>query len=245
VIRTRRRLQRSIAAAVVSALLLLATPLQALAETATPEAPVSPSSDAQNDVYFAILGVTITIFVLVGGFLLYSAIRFRARPGDERVTPPQIHGSTQLEIGWTIVPVLILLCLAGYTLAKIPDTQDVPSDAITIEVSAFQFGWTYKGTEGVTLPKNMPVNELIVPVDTPVELLLTSKDVIHDWWVPQLAPKVDVMPGQQTHTWFKAKETGIYTGRCAEFCGSGHPTMLIKVKVVSKEEWSQMGGQGA
>jgi cytochrome c oxidase subunit 2 len=245
VIRTRRRLQRPLAASFVFALVLLATPLQALADTATPESPVSPSSKAENDVYFAILGVTITIFVLVGGFLLYSAIRFRARPGDDGAVPPQIHGSTQLEIGWTIVPVLILLCLAGYTLAKIPDTQDAPANALKIKVSAFQFGWAYTGTGGVTLPKNMPANTLVVPVGTPIELLLTSKDVIHDWWVPQLAPKVDVMPGQQTHTWFNAQETGIYVGRCAEFCGVGHPTMLIKVKVVSKEQWSQMGGRAA
>ena len=139
-IRTRRRLQRSLAASTVFALVLLATPLHALADTATPESPVSPSSNAENDVYFAILGVTITIFVLVGGFLLYSAIRFRARPGDEQVVPPQIHGSTQLEIGWTIVPILILLCLAGYTLAKIPDTQDAPGNALKIKVNAATSG---------------------------------------------------------------------------------------------------------
>ena len=146
-----------LAATLFATLVSLAAPLSALADTATPEQPQSPNAGAMNDVYFAILGVTITVFVLVGGSLLYSAIRFRARPGDP-IDPPQIHGSTRLEIGWTIVPVLILVGLAGYTLAKMPDVQDAPSGARQVKVVGFQFGWEFTGVGGFKLPKNAPVN---------------------------------------------------------------------------------------
>jgi cytochrome c oxidase subunit 2 len=241
---TRSRLERMLAATLFATLVSLAAPLSALADTATPEQPQSPNAGAMNDVYFAILGVTITVFVLVGGSLLYSAIRFRARPGDP-IDPPQIHGSTRLEIGWTIVPVLILVGLAGYTLAKMPDVQDAPSGARQVKVVGFQFGWEFTGVGGFKLPKNAPVNTLVIPVDTPVKLLLTSRDVIHDWWVPELGQKADLWPGTTTDTWINADKTGTYDGQCSEFCGAGHPDMVIVVKVVTKQQVAEMGGQGA
>ena len=144
-----------LAATLFATLVSLAAPLSALADTATPEQPQSPNAGAMNDVYFAILGVTITVFVLVGGSLLYSAIRFRARPGDP-IDPPQIHGSTRLEIGWTIVPVLILVGLAGYTLAKMPDVQDAPSGARQVKVVGFQFGWEFTGVGASSCPRTRP-----------------------------------------------------------------------------------------
>jgi cytochrome c oxidase subunit 2 len=235
---------RTLARTLVASLLLaLALPAAALADTATPERPASPNTHAINDVYFAILGVTVTIFVLVGGWLLYSAIRFRARP-DDPIAPPQIHGSNRLEIGWTIVPVLILIAISGYTIAKLPDVQDAPSDSKIVKVVGFQFGWQFKGADGFTLPKNAPANTLVIPVDTPVKLEMTSRDVIHDFWVPSLGEKRDLWPGATTTTWIKADRVGVYEGQCAEFCGTGHATMLIKVRVVSKSRFTEMGGEG-
>jgi cytochrome c oxidase subunit 2 len=230
---------RPLAALPTALAMALVFPLQALADTATPEAPASPETDVMADVYFAILGVTITIFVLVGGWLLYSAIRFRERPGDPDVDPPQIHGSTRLELGWTIVPLVILIGLAGYTISNMGDVSDQPEADITVDVTAFQFGWEFEYSDG-TKPSE-EANTLVVPVGKTVVLELTSRDVIHDWWVPELAQKVDVMPGRTTETWFTADHTGSFQGQCAEFCGSGHSIMLITVKVVSDEEYAKLG----
>jgi cytochrome c oxidase subunit 2 len=232
------RVSRILAVVSLLALAALLAAQPALADTATFNEPVSPSAEAMDEVYRAILGVTVTIFVLVGGWLVYSAIRFRERPGQENLPePPQLHGSTRLEIGWTIVPVLILVGLSAFTFVKLPDVYDEPRDAMQIEVVAQQYGWTYTYPDGKH-PATEDSNTLVVPEDTDIKLLLTSQDVIHDWWVNELAPKVDVMPGQTTTTWFNARRTGTFKGQCAEFCGPGHSTMVILVRVLSKEEFA-------
>ena len=236
-IRTRRRLLGMLTAILAATLTSLLLAASALADTATPEEPVSPNATAIDDIYLVILGATITIFVLVGGFLLYSAIRFRERPGDP--DPPQTHGSTKLELGWTIVPILIVLGIAGYTLYKLPNVDDTPNDAMKVHVLAQQFAWSFEYPDGVK-PKSTAANTLFVPAGKAVELEINSKDVIHDWWVPELGQKVDAIPGKTTTTWFKPAEPGTYEGQCAEFCGPGHATMTITVKVLSEEKYNQM-----
>ena len=236
-IRTRRRLLGMLTAILAATLTSLLLAASALADTATPEEPVSPNASAIDDIYLVILGATVTIFVLVGGFLLYSAIRFRERPGDP--DPPQTHGSTKLELGWTIVPILIVLGIAGYTLYKLPNVDDTPNDAMKVHVLAQQFAWSFEYPDGVK-PKSTAANTLFVPAGKAVELEINSKDVIHDWWVPELGQKVDAIPGKTTTTWFKPAEPGTYEGQCAEFCGPGHATMTITVKVLSEEKYNQM-----
>jgi cytochrome c oxidase subunit 2 len=232
----------------VAAVTALAAPLvlapAALADTATPENPAGPASHAIDNIYRAVIGTTMVIFILVGGWLVYSAIRFRARPGRQ-IDPPQVHGSSRLEWGWTIVPVLILIGLAGYTFHKLPDVKDAPSDSMIVNVTAqqFQFSYRYGANAGPAAGKapSDPAT-LVVPEDTPVKLEVRARDVVHDWWVPALGPKIDAIPGQTTTTWFEANETGTYHGQCAEFCGAGHSTMLIAVKVVSAAEWQSYAG---
>ena len=236
-IRTRRRLLGMLTAILAATLTSLLLAASALADTATPEEPVSPNATAIDDIYLVILGATITIFVLVGGFLLYSSIRFRERPGDP--DPPQTHGSTRLELGWTIVPILIVLGIAGYTLYKLPSVDDTPDDAMKVHVLAQQFTWSFEYPDGMK-PKSTAANTLFVPEGKAVELEINSKDVIHDWWVPELGQKVDAIPGKTTTTWFKPAEPGTYEGQCAEFCGPGHATMTITVKVLSEEKYNQM-----
>jgi len=157
VIRTRRRLLGMLTAILAATLTSLLLAASALADTATPEEPVSPNASAIDDIYLVILGATVTIFVLVGGFLLYSAIRFRERPGDP--DPPQTHGSTKLELGWTIVPILIVLGIAGYTLYKLPNVDDTPNDAMKVHVLAQQFAWSFEYPDGVK-PKSTAANTL-------------------------------------------------------------------------------------
>jgi cytochrome c oxidase subunit 2 len=235
---------RTLVAAVTTVVAALTLAPAALADTATPESPAGPASHAIDNIYRAVIGTTMVIFILVGGWLVYSAIRFRARPGRQ-IEPPQVHGSSRLEWGWTIVPVLILVGLAGYTFHKLPDVKDAPSNAMVVKVVAqqFQFSYTYGANAGTAAGKApSDAATLVVPENTPVKLEVHAKDVAHDWWVPALGPKVDAIPGQTTTTWFRADRTGTYEGQCAEFCGVGHATMLIKVKVVTADEWQSYAG---
>jgi len=217
---------------------LLAAP--AMADTATFNSPAGPASSTIDHIYRAVLGVTVTIFALVGGFLLYSALRFRAPKGDAGVEPPQVHGSTRLELAWTIVPVLVLIALSAYTLDHVNTVADAPKNAMVVNVEAQQlaFSYTYGANSGVVGKSPSNASTLVVPVHTPVKLDVRSKDVNHDWWVESLGPKIDAIPGQTNSTWFRADRTGTYHGQCAEFCGIGHATMVITVKVVSSSDWS-------
>jgi len=125
---------RPLALAAFTAVVMLALQAApALADTATFEQPAGPAASAIDHVYRAVLGVTVTIFVLVGGWLLYSALRFRVRRGEPNIEPPQVRGSTRLEIGWTLAPVLVLAALAGYTIDNIPAVKDAPSDAMVVK----------------------------------------------------------------------------------------------------------------
>jgi cytochrome c oxidase subunit II len=234
------RLRQLVLAALTAVTVLVLSAGPAAADTATFQHPAGPTSNAMDGIYRAVLGVTVTIFVLVGGWLLYSALRFRARPGDPDVEPPQVHGSTRLELGWTIAPVLVLVALSAYTFAHLHTVKDPPAGAMVVDVLAqqFSFSYTYGANSGVGGKAPSDPATLVVPVDTAVKLEVRSKDVDHDWWVPSLGPKIDAIPGQTNTTWFKATETGTFDGQCAEFCGLGHDTMLIKVKVVSKADWS-------
>jgi len=137
------------------------------------------------------------------------------------------------------VPILIVLGIAGYTLYKLPNVDDTPNDAMKVHVLAQQFAWSFEYPDGVK-PKSTAANTLFVPAGKAVELEINSKDVIHDWWVPELGQKVDAIPGKTTTTWFKPAEPGTYEGQCAEFCGPGHATMTITVKVLSEEKYNQM-----
>jgi cytochrome c oxidase subunit 2 len=235
VTRPHRRRRWFLAVALLGALLALVIAEPAMAGTATFNTPVSPNARAIDSTYRAVLGVTVTIFVLVGGWLVYSAIRFREVRGREYPDPPQVRGSTQLEIGWTIVPILILLGLSAFTFYKLPTVQDVPRGAMQVAVTAQQYGWTFTYPNG---KHPAGPNTLVVPVNTPVHLNMTSKDVIHDFWVEQLGQKQDVFPNRTTHTWFDADKVGTYTGQCAEFCGAGHATMTIIVRVLSKQDYA-------
>jgi cytochrome c oxidase subunit II len=232
---------RPLALAAFTAVTVLAlTAAPALADTATLNQPAGPASSAVDHIYRAVLGVTVTIFALVGGFLLYSALRFRVRKGEPEIEPPQVHGSTRLELAWTIVPVLVLVALSAYTLDHVDTVAHAPKGSMVVNVSAqqFSFSYIYGANSGVSGKAPSNAATLVVPVDTPVSLQVRSKDVDHDWWVESLGPKIDAIPGQTNSTWFKADHTGTYHGQCAEFCGIGHATMTITVKVVSKTDWA-------
>jgi cytochrome c oxidase subunit 2 len=174
------------------------------------------------------------VFVVVAGALAYVTWKFRARPGQEG-EPPQVHGNDRLEVIWTLIPLLIILVLFGLTAkALIQVNRPIPG-AMKVEVTGYQFWWDFH-YPALGLRNS---NELILPAGVPVELEITSKDVIHSFWVPGLAGKRDAIPGQKTLLHFTPKEPGNYYGFCAELCGPSHARMLFRVLVVPKEEFDR------
>lgn len=178
------------------------------------------------DVGFLIATV---VFILVEGALVYALYRFRNRPGNE--SPRQIHGSTPLEIGWTILPALLLAALAIPTVATIFELAETPKNALQVVVTGHQWWWEYEYPDlEVTT-----ANEMHIPAGTQVNVKLESHDVIHSFWAPQLAGKVDVMPGRTNRLTMKADEPGLYLGQCAEFCGLSHANMRLRVVAQTPE----------
>lgn len=211
--------------------LALTLPQQALAQPPSPLDPQSESAGEVANLFWLILWIAIAVFVLVEGLLVFAVIRYRRREDDEE--PEQVHGNATLEIMWTVVPSLVMAVLFTLTLRTLQAQRNVPEDAIQIQVVGQQWFWTFKYENGVTAS-----NELYIPVGQPVEFVVTSNDVIHSFWVPQLGGKIDAIPGARTTTWFEAQEPGDYVGQCAEFCGLEHYAMLFTVRAVAEDEFA-------
>jgi len=204
---------------------------------------LAPASTPAHEIYALsqfVLLITGAIFVVVGGLLLFVIIRFRARNTDADHEPAQIYGSAQVELAWTVIPVLIVVVLFLTTARIIFAIQDAPEpkSALNVTVIAHQFWWEfrYPGLNIVT------ANELHIPVSTrstpePTYLRLLSADVDHSFWVPQLGGKTDLIPNHPNNMWIDPEETGLYLGQCAQFCGVEHAKMLIRVYVDTPQQF--------
>jgi cytochrome c oxidase subunit 2 len=204
-------------------------------------APVSTPAFAIREVSFLVLAIAMFIFIVVAGLTVYAIIRFRRRPGDDGREPPQVYGSTQIELAWTVVPFLIVIVLFLTTTRYIfaIEGRSPTADALEVTIVGNQWWWEirYPGLGIVT------ANELHVPVSDPADprptfITLQSADVIHSFWIPQLAGKTDVIPGKTNRTWIDPRTPGTYVGQCAEFCGVQHAGMLLTVTVHPKEEFA-------
>jgi cytochrome c oxidase subunit II len=197
----------------------------------------------------AIFWATALAFVIVQGLLIYCIIRFRHRPGRKAVP---IHGNLRLEILWTVVPaagVFFLAFISTSVWLDIKQPDRFPQDALELAVHAQQFEWlvTYPGPDGQLGTDDDFVlrNQLHIPVDAPVRVILTADDVIHSFFLPHFRVKQDAVPGMEIPIWFQATATGEYALACAELCGLGHYRMRGSVTVHSPEEfeaWHQQGG---
>jgi cytochrome c oxidase subunit II len=204
--------------------------------------PASTPADSIYSLSRLVLAITGVIFAIVFSLLAYSVAKFRRRGGDDGREPPQVYGSNQVELAWTVIPVLIVLVLFLATARVIHSIQDAPKPPGTIEVVAIghQFWWEYRYPAlGV-----VTANELHVPVSdpsrpTPTFLTLLSADTDHSFWVPQLAGKTDLIPNHPNHTWIDPHETGIYVGQCAQYCGTQHAKMLLRVYVDSPQQFDE------
>jgi cytochrome c oxidase subunit II len=198
-----------------------------------------------------VLEVTGAIFVVVFSLLVYSVVKFRRKRQDDGREPAQVYGSSQVELAWTVIPVLIVLVLFLATVRVIGSIQNAPQPpgAIAVTVIGHQFWWEYRypGLKVVT------ANELHVPVSdpahpTPTFLTLLSADTDHSYWVPRLAGKTDLIPNHPNGLWIDPHETGLYLGQCAQYCGTQHAKMLLRVYVQTREEfdrWIQEQAQPA
>src|SRR5713101_3552840 len=194
-----------------------------------PQSTLRPRSDygrAIDHLFTDIFWWAVIVFLIVETLLLIALIRFRHREG--RPAPKPLHGHTALEIGWTLAPAVILVLVAVPTVRTIFATAgDAPPDALKVEVIGHQWWWEYKYPNmGV-----VTANEMHVPVGKPVQLSITSADVIHSFWAPALGGKRDAIPGHVTRIAFRADSVGEYSGQCAEFCGQSHANMGLRVVV--------------
>ena len=213
------------------------------------------------DLHMLVLWISTIVGIGVFGVIIYSLINHRKSKG---VTPATFHESATVEFVWTVIPFIILVVIAvpaTKTLLKIEDTSNPD---LTIKVTGWQWKWEYEYLDnGVHFFSNLDKasndarqlgattdprgvanylldvdNPIVVPVNKKVRILTTANDVIHAWWVPDLAIKRDAIPGFINESWFKAEKTGVYRGQCAELCGKDHGFMPIVVKVVSDSDYA-------
>jgi cytochrome c oxidase subunit 2 len=211
-----------------------------------PETPQSPNAERINEVYKWIALFAGLILIVVEGALILFIVKYRRRGRARTVEGPQIHAHARLELIWTLVPVLILTAIASFIFYKLPGIEDVPAakaegGPLRVQVDAHQFYWQFTYPNGA-----VSIDELHVPVHRTVRVDIVSHDVDHSWWIPQLGGKFDAIPGQRTHTWFKAERTGSFRGRCGEFCGVFHADMRAVVIAEPKQQYdSWVGGTAA
>ena len=194
--------------------------------------PLATPARTEYQIALLVMGITGGIFLVVGGLITYAIFRFRHKEGADPDEPPQIYGSNQIEIAWTIIPALIVFTLTGVTARVVAAVQDQsePSGAIHATVVGHQWWWEFHYPDYGFVT----ANELHVPVTTgpgehPTFLKLESRDVIHSFWIPQLAGKTDVIPNRDNIMWLDPRQPGIYLGNCAEYCGTQHANMLLRV----------------
>jgi cytochrome c oxidase subunit 2 len=196
----------------------------------------SPNTGAIRDTYWLILAITGAIFILVEGTLLLFVVKYRRGRRPRTADGAQILGHTRLEVGWTVVPVLIVAVVVGYVFASLPDITHVPkasaADTINVKIEGHQFYWLFRYPGG-----QVSVDTMVVPVDTVVNETVVGIDVIHGWWIPALSPQLDAIPGRVNHTWFKADQVGHYPGRCSQLCGIFHAQMKGAIDVVTRQQF--------
>jgi len=205
-----------------------------------------PVARSQLEVFYVTCYVTLAIFVIVGSVLAYTTWRFRAKSAaDEHAAPPeQGHGNPLIELGLIGASVLALVIIAIPTLKAIWFTYDVPVEdkADVYEVNATAFQWWFRFEyPAEQIPGSGPLlasNELVIPAGRPVRITLRSMDVIHSFWIPKLAGKVDMIPNRGNFLWLKADAPGYFWGQCAEYCGDSHAVMRLRVIALGPREFN-------
>ena len=205
-------------------------------------APESAPAHAISHLAGFVLVITGAIFVVVAGLLLYAVVRFRRRPNDDTTEPAQVYGSGPVEAAWTTVPFLIVLVLSLTTARVVHELQDArkPASALDVQIIGRQWWWE------IRYPKLgiVTANELHVPVSQgrnrlPTFLDLRAADVVHSFWVPRLAGKIDLVPNKVNSMWIEPERPGLFLGQCGTYCGTQHAKMLLRVYADTPEEFGR------
>jgi cytochrome c oxidase subunit II len=198
----------------------------------------STPADSIRHFSFFVLSITGVIFLVVFTLLTYAIVKFRDKSGDRGREPAQVYGSTQIELAWTVIPILIVAVLFAATARVIHAIEDAPKPSTALEVTVIghQFWWEFRYPALAIVT----ANELHIPVSdpdhpTPTFLKLLSSDTDHSFWIPQLAGKTDLIPNRVNGTWLDPHETGLFLGQCAQYCGTQHAKMLLRVSVDGPE----------
>ncbi|HET9780480.1 MAG TPA: cytochrome c oxidase subunit II, partial [Candidatus Dormibacteraeota bacterium] len=183
--------------------------------------PVSPNGQDIYNTYIGISVPAIFIFLLVEALLVWVIFRYRRSKQPPGYVPPQVHGHTTLEIVWTVIPLFIVLAIAGYSFNELlKDFQPVNNSQMEVTISGHQFGWDYDYQNGVVVHQEGTlageVTPFVVPINTLVKLRFRGTDVIHSWWVPAISGKTDAVPGYDNFSWLKINQVGKWRGECAE-----------------------------
>jgi cytochrome c oxidase subunit 2 len=211
--------------------------------------PASPPAESIRTLSVLVFVITGLIFLVVEGILIVLIVRSRRRAVDDTKEPPQLYGSTPIEVAWTAAPALIVFVLTLVTTRSLWEVRAEPpkpregSPALFVTAVGRQWWWEFRYETYDGKPLGFATaNELHVPasetgVDRPVYLTLKSADVCHSFWVPRLAGKTDLIPGRVNTMWFQTRETGLFVGQCAEYCGTQHANMLLRVVVEPDEDF--------
>lgn len=210
-----------------------------------PVAAHSPNAHKIREAFVFVLVFTGIVFFAVEGLLIAFIVRYRRGKRSRTAEGPQIHGSTKLEILWTVLPVAILAAIGSFVFVELPSIANPPAasaaDTVHIKVEGHQFYWMFTYPNGA-----ISVGTMVAPAGEVVDENVTAPatDVVHSWWVPELGGKIDAIPGRTNHTWFKAP-AGVYAARCSDLCGIQHAKMLATVEVVPRAQYEQFISQRA
>ena len=240
----------------VGTLVLWAVPAGVQAEWALNlQRPVTEIARVQYDLHMLIMYIVTVIGIIVFAFMFFSIFKFRKSKGAQ---PAKFSHSTKAEVIWTVIPTLILIVMAVPSTKALLLMEDTTESDMVVKVTGYQWGWHYDYMEQdvsffskLTTPQSQITgtetkgenyllevdNHLVLPVGQKVRILLTARDVIHAWWVPQLGGKKDAIPGFINEMWIRADETGTFRGQCAELCGKDHGYMPIVVDVVDESQY--------
>ena len=203
--------------------------------------PVQASGQAKpiDTLWDVLVFTSVPVFVLVATIVLYTAYKWRMRPGEEGLDGPPIHGNTRLEIIWTAIPAVLLVALVGYAYVVLTEVEEARANQMNVRVVGEQFAWTYYYGTPKGAKQEIKSTQLYLPVGRQVQFKVQSKDVIHDFWVPAFRMKIDAVPGEETRILVDTTRTGVYPVVCAELCGLGHSTMRSTVHVVEPAEFDR------
>ena len=206
--------------------------------------PLASPAQAEANIAWLTFAITAGIFVVVATLIVYTIVKFRRKPEyDVLQEPPQVYGSNQIEAAWTVIPILIVFVLIGVTARVVASVENAspPKSTLKIRVIGHQWWWEVQYPDyGITTANEV---HMIAGPDGQVSnyIQLQSADVAHSFWIPQLAGKTDLIPNRDNYIWMDPREPGVYVGNCAEYCGTQHANMLLRVVAQTPhdfEEWA-------